>query len=128
MDKITHARAVHDHGYLAGLLKTESPLRLLELADEHVRDAEKLRESGDPTLEALAPRYAETAAALRARAAELKAETLLAVAVEYLPGVETLETRKSDRLDFHDLAVWNLSRALDAAYDAGARAYAKALE
>jgi len=33
--------------------------------------------------------------------------------------VPTLETRKSDSLDFHNLAVWQLRAALDAAYQAG---------
>jgi len=33
--------------------------------------------------------------------------------------VETLETRRSDRLDFHDLAVWSIKAALEAAYLAG---------
>lgn len=33
--------------------------------------------------------------------------------------VETLETRRSDRLDFHDLAVWSIKAALEAAYQAG---------
>jgi hypothetical protein len=39
-------------------------------------------------------------------------------------GLETLETRRSDRLDFHDLAVWQIKQALQAAYEAG-RASAK---
>lgn len=34
-------------------------------------------------------------------------------------GIETLETQKSDRLDFHDIAVWRLRDALEAAYNAG---------
>ena len=34
-------------------------------------------------------------------------------------GIETLETRRSDRLDFHDVAVWTLEAALVAAYEAG---------
>lgn len=34
-------------------------------------------------------------------------------------GFETLETRKSDRLDFKEVAVWNLEAALKAAYLAG---------
>jgi hypothetical protein len=38
--------------------------------------------------------------------------------------LETLATRKSDSLDFHDLAVWQIRDALRAAYDAG-RASAK---
>lgn len=41
-------------------------------------------------------------------------------------GIETLETRNSDRLDFHDLAVWNVRAALEAAYEAGRKAGAKA--
>lgn len=34
--------------------------------------------------------------------------------------VETLETRKSDSLDFHDVSVWGLKDALEAAFKAGA--------
>lgn len=37
-------------------------------------------------------------------------------------GIETLDTRKSDSLDFHELAVWTLRSALAAAYEAGAAA------
>jgi hypothetical protein len=33
--------------------------------------------------------------------------------------LETLETRKSDSLDFHDMAVWEIRKALEAAYNAG---------
>lgn len=33
--------------------------------------------------------------------------------------VPTLETRKSDSLDFHDVAVWSIREALLAAYRAG---------
>ena len=40
------------------------------------------------------------------------------IAKEHLR-VPTLETRKSDSLDFHDLAVWQLRAALDAAFQAG---------
>jgi len=34
--------------------------------------------------------------------------------------IETLATRNSDELDFHDRAVWNIKSALEAAYMAGA--------
>ena len=34
-------------------------------------------------------------------------------------GSETLETRKSDSLDFHDCSVWGIRAALEAAYNAG---------
>ncbi len=33
--------------------------------------------------------------------------------------IETLETRSSDSLDFHDVAVWAIRNALEAAYAAG---------
>ena len=39
--------------------------------------------------------------------------------------LETLETRNSDRLDFHDVAVWAIRSALEAAYEAGRRAGAE---
>ena len=40
------------------------------------------------------------------------------IAVKFL-GVKNLETQHSDALDFHDLAVWNLKAALEAAFNAG---------
>jgi hypothetical protein len=36
--------------------------------------------------------------------------------------IETLETRHSDRLDFHDVAVWCIKSAMEAAYAAGIEA------
>ena len=36
--------------------------------------------------------------------------------------IVTLETRRSDSLDFHDLAVWQVKAALEAAYSAGQKA------
>ena len=43
---------------------------------------------------------------------------LTQIAQTYLD-IETLETRHSDRLDFHDTAVWRLKDALEAAFNAG---------
>lgn len=43
------------------------------------------------------------------------------IAREHL-GIETLETRKSDGLDFHEVSVWQLKAALDAAFALGHRA------
>ena len=48
-------------------------------------------------------------------------EILSKIAAEHLC-ITTLKTRRSDRLDFHDVAVWNVKTALKAAFDAGARA------
>ena len=36
-------------------------------------------------------------------------------------GIETLETRNWDRLDFHDVAVWAIRAALEEAFEAGRR-------
>ena len=44
---------------------------------------------------------------------------LTLIAQKYL-GIETLETRNSDSLDFHDTAVWCIKDALEAAFKAGA--------
>lgn len=37
-------------------------------------------------------------------------------------GIDTLQTRKSDSLDFHDCAVWSIKEALEAAFEAGRKA------
>ena len=42
-------------------------------------------------------------------------------------GLETLETRSSDSLDFHDMAVWSIKQALLDAYAAGFEAAKKNL-
>ena len=47
-------------------------------------------------------------------------DTLLTLIAQKHLGIETLETRKSDRLDFHDTAVWCIRDALEAAFKAGA--------
>lgn len=43
------------------------------------------------------------------------------IAKEYFH-VETMETRRSDRLDFYDVAIWSIKSALTAAYMSGASA------
>lgn len=48
-------------------------------------------------------------------------ETLTEIATKILD-LETLDTRKSDRLDFHELSVWGIKAALEAAYAAGREA------
>ena len=40
--------------------------------------------------------------------------------------IETLETRRSDSLDFHDVSVWGVKAALQAAYDLGRKVSRKA--
>ena len=37
--------------------------------------------------------------------------------------IETLETRNSDRLDFHDVSVWAVKAALQAAFEAGQQSH-----
>jgi len=48
-------------------------------------------------------------------------ETLATIALAEI-GVTTLETQKSDERDFHDVAVWTLKAALEAAFEAGRNA------
>lgn len=45
-------------------------------------------------------------------------DELTAIARKYLD-IGTLEARRSDSLDFHEVAVWRLKEALQAAYDLG---------
>jgi len=48
-------------------------------------------------------------------------QALAGIAAEHL-GIETLETRNSDSLDFHEVSVWSLQAALEAAFQAGRQA------
>ncbi|WP_434345746.1 DUF6900 domain-containing protein [Myxococcus virescens] len=59
------------------------------------------------------PRSTSTAKPARAPEA-----TLERIARETL-NIDTLKTRKSDSLDFHDVSVWRLKDALEAAFQAG---------
>jgi len=45
-------------------------------------------------------------------------QLLARIALDHL-FIETLQTRNSDRLDFHDVSVWAVQSALMAAYQAG---------
>ncbi|MBI5923854.1 MAG: hypothetical protein HY847_19675 [Betaproteobacteria bacterium] len=47
-------------------------------------------------------------------------DTLLTrIALDHL-FIDTLKTRNSDRLDFHEVSVWGIKSALEAAFKAGA--------
>jgi hypothetical protein len=68
--------------------------------------------------------------AMTAQTAPAKAPSealLLEIATKQFHTIETLETQNSDRLDFHDVAVWAIRAALEAAYEAGRVAGAKAM-
>lgn len=49
-------------------------------------------------------------------------ERLLTLIAQKHLGIETLETRNADSLDFHDTAVWCIRQALEAAFKAGVEA------
>ena len=49
-------------------------------------------------------------------------QQLLQIATDHL-FIETLETRNSDRLDFHDVSVWAVKVALQAAFEAGQQSH-----
>ncbi len=51
-------------------------------------------------------------------------QILTAIAREHL-GIATLKTRRSDRLDFHDVSVWGVKNALWHSYQAGVNAWAQ---
>lgn len=48
-----------------------------------------------------------------------KVEAILVQIAERHLDISSLETQNSDRQDFHEVAVWNLKEALQAAYEAG---------
>ena len=50
---------------------------------------------------------------------ELLQKILTGIAQKHFYSVETLETRNSDSLDFHDVAVWTIKEALEDAFIAG---------
>jgi hypothetical protein len=50
--------------------------------------------------------------------AKYKDAAIRKIATEIL-GLETLEQRKRDSLDFHELPVWQIEKALAAAFEAG---------
>ena len=52
---------------------------------------------------------------------------LTRIAQEHL-FIDTLETRNSDSMDFHDVSVWGVKEALLAAYQAGLAARQKAAQ
>lgn len=49
-------------------------------------------------------------------------DTILALIAQEHLDIDTLETRHSDSLDFHDVAVWRIKDALQAAFNAGQQA------
>ena len=56
---------------------------------------------------------------MTAALAKAPSEALLLEIVAEHFRLETLETRNSDGLDFHDVAVWSILAALEAAFAAG---------
>jgi hypothetical protein len=56
-----------------------------------------------------------------AKNASQKEAAIQAIATSILH-LETLEERRRDSLDFHELSIWSIRDALDAAYEAGRKA------
>jgi hypothetical protein len=54
-------------------------------------------------------------------APQAAAEAAVVEITQHHLGLDTLETRNADALDFHDLAVWSIRKALIAAFESGAR-------
>ncbi|NCT08443.1 MAG: hypothetical protein GW769_17045 [Alphaproteobacteria bacterium] len=55
------------------------------------------------------------------KATQQKIDQLLTEIAKKHLNLETLETRNSDSLDFHDVAVWAIKDALQEAYEAGVK-------
>ena len=55
------------------------------------------------------------------QAAKTPDQQMQQIALDHL-FIETLETRNSDRMDFHEVSVWGVKSALMAAYEAGQQA------
>ena len=55
------------------------------------------------------------------QAAKTLDQQMQQIALDHL-FIETLETRNSDRMDFHEVSVWGVRSALMAAYEAGRQA------
>ena len=55
------------------------------------------------------------------QAAQTLDQQMQQIALDHL-FIETLETRTSDRMDFHEASVWGVKSALMAAYEAGRQA------
>ena len=69
----------------------------------------------------------KTASKTATKAAQQRDQLLAQIALDHL-FIETLQTRNSDRLDFHDVSVWAVQSALMAAYQAGQSTAAKAAD
>ena len=63
----------------------------------------------------------KTANKTATKAAQQLDQLLARIALDHL-FIETLATRNSDSLDFHDVSVWGVKSALMAAYEAGRQA------
>ena len=55
------------------------------------------------------------------QAAQTLDQQMQQIALDHL-FIETLQTRNSDRMDFHEVSVWGVKSALMAAYEAGRQA------
>ena len=55
-------------------------------------------------------------------------DTILTLIAQKHLGIDTLQTRHADSLDFHDTAVWCLKDALEAAFKAGVEFGASSLK
>lgn len=53
--------------------------------------------------------------------ATTKRDTVIETIARVHLGIETLDSRGRDALDFHDVSVWQIKAALEAAYLAGAK-------
>lgn len=87
--------------------RLERIVRQHPLSDEEAVKCNKVREQGKKELP------------------ELVAKNNVSEEIRKLLHLETLETRNTDSLDFHEVAVWNVKKAIDMAFEAGRKVGAK---
>jgi len=101
--------------FTAGISKKEQLRRLLD-RDLELSDGNKThpRDMEEKLSEAIAKKRLDESDEISKEAMEQFED----IAKTHL-GIDTLKTQNSDRLDFHDVAVWNIVKALKLAYQAG---------
>lgn len=78
-----------------------------------------------PLTDAEAAKYNKIRKQVKKELPELIAKNNVSEEIRKLLHLETLGTRNMDSLDFHEVAVWNVKKAIDMAFEAGRKVGAK---
>lgn len=95
----------------------------ISTAAEHTRLEHIVRQR--PLTDEEAAKYNKVRKQVKKELPELIARDKVSEEVRKLLHLETLTTRNMDSLDFHEVAVWNIKKAIDMAFEAGRQFEAK---